>query len=222
MIVVVAAGTVGGRLAGELTTRGHTVRPDAGAAGAAAVVLGGGPEAWRRLVAEAVAAGVPHLLSAGSVGADLVPADPYATDLDRERAVMESGSGWTVLRSTHLHDDLWARLERWSGLPVMVAPGGTRFQPLDPAVVARILADAVETGPAGRLPDVGGPFAYEVADLARSYLAAAGKRRLVVPLNRPGIAGAALRAGAALCPNRDRTGETWNDFVRKKMHHPPG
>jgi uncharacterized protein YbjT (DUF2867 family) len=216
VIVAVPGGTVGARLAGELTNRGHTVQHGA-AAGADAVLLGGREEAWRRLFAEAVATGVPHLLSAGSVGADLVPADPYAGDFERERTVMESGRGWTVLRSTDLHDDLWSRLERRSSLPVVVVAAGTRLQPLDPAVVARMLADAVETGPAGRLPDVGGPFAYEVADLARSHLAATGKRRLVAPLNRPGIAGAALRAGAALCPHRDRTGTTWNDFVRRKM-----
>jgi uncharacterized protein YbjT (DUF2867 family) len=217
VIVAVPGGTLGDRLAAELSARGHAVRE--AAAGADAVVAIGGGEApsSRRLLAEALAAGVPHLLSAGLVGADLVPADPYAADLGREQQVMASGRGWSVLRTTHLHDEVWDWLGRRCRRPVVVVAAGTRLQPLDPAVVARMLADAVETGPAGRLPDVGGPFAYEVADLARSHLAATGKRRLVAPLNRPGIAGAALRAGAALCPHRDRTGTTWNDFVRRKM-----
>lgn len=217
MIVAVAGGTLGGRVAAELSARGHAVREAAAGADAVVATGGRGAPASRRLLEEAIAAGVPHLLSVGLVGADLVPADPYAADLGRERQVMTSGGGWTVLRTTHLHDEVWDWLERRCRWAVVVVPAGTRLQPIDPGVVARLVADAVEARPAGRLPDVGGPFAYEAGDLARSYLAAVGSRRPVLALNRPGIAGAALRAGAALCAHRDRTGETWNDLVRKKM-----
>jgi hypothetical protein len=83
--------------------------------------------------------------------------------------------------------------------------------------MARRLVDAVERGPGGRLPDIGGRFAYEMTDLTRSYLRAKGLRRPLVRRNRSGLVGAALRAGGNLTPNRDETGETWNDFVARQL-----
>jgi uncharacterized protein YbjT (DUF2867 family) len=99
-------------------------------------------------------------------------------------------------------------------MPWVAVPNDTRFQVLDPGLVANTLGQAVEEGPAGRLPDLGGPFAYEAADLARSYLAATGKKRVLVRPNYPGLVWAAFRAGGNLTPNRGG-GETWNEFVQR-------
>jgi hypothetical protein len=55
--------------------------------------------------------------------------------------------------------------------------------------------------PAGRVPDIGGPQAQAVPDLARVCGArATGTRRPVVPLLLPGKIFAAYRAGSALVP----------------------
>ena len=99
----------------------------------------------------------------------------------------------------------------------MVVPAGMRFQPIDPAAVAVRLVDLVEAGPAGRVPDVGGPHAYEAKALAGSYLAATGTRRWILPVNQPGIAGAAFRAGANLTPNKVTDATSWNEFVAARM-----
>ncbi len=99
----------------------------------------------------------------------------------------------------------------------MVVPNDTRFQPIAAGSVAERLVAVAESAPAGRMPDLGGPHAYEARDLARSFLTAEGIRRPVVRLNRPGITGAALRAGAGLTPNRDTGGPTWNDFVARRI-----
>jgi uncharacterized protein YbjT (DUF2867 family) len=125
-------------------------------------------------------------------------------------------AGFTILRATQFHDFAWTLLNGLSRPPVMVVPHDTRFQVIDPSAVARTLVDAAVAGPKGRLDDIGGPFAYDARDLARSVLAATGRKRPVFRFNLPGLAGAALRAGGNLTPNRDEKGETWNEFVKRK------
>ena len=82
--------------------------------------------------------------------------------------------------------------------------------------MAEALAQAAIEGQTGRLPDLGGPFAYEAAELARSVQKALRRRRVVITYNKPGLFGAALRAGANLTPNR-AGGETWNEFLARRM-----
>jgi len=166
------------------------------------------------LLSAARSAGVRHFVYPGIVGSDVVPLGYYQSKIAAENAIMSSGIQWTVLRTTQFHQFIWRVLEGISKLPIMLVPNDTRVQPLDPSVVAGRLARAVIEGPAGRLEDLGGPTAYEFRDLARSYLAASGRKRPLLRVNVPGIVGAALRAGGNLTPNRDTAGMTWNDFVR--------
>ena len=158
-----------------------------------------------------------HAVLASTVGCDLVPRRAERLALEAERALEGSATGWTVLRTTVFHDQVWQGIGRRARWPVVVVPRDTRWQVLDPDAAAARLVEAVESGPRGRLPDLGGAFAYEAGDLARSVLAARGLERRVVALNAAGIAGAAIRAGANTTPNRDAAGETWNDFVRRMM-----
>jgi uncharacterized protein YbjT (DUF2867 family) len=173
-------------------------------------------EGTRRLVEVASRSGSPHLLYPGIVGSDIIPLHYYGSKLAAEDLIIQSGLPWTILRATQFHQLVWMMIGRLARLPVLPVPNDTRFQVIDPAEVARRLVDSMESGPAGRLPDVGGPHAYEAADLARSYLGAAGKRRVVWAVNYPGIAWAAFRAGANLTPNR-AGGETWNQMVGRQI-----
>lgn len=176
----------------------------------------------RVLVETARRSNVRHIVYPGIVGADVVPLRYYRSKRAAEDAVATSGIGWTVLRSTQFHEFIWWLLSKSARMPVALVPAGTRAQPIDPAAVATRLADALEQGPSGRLPDIGGPHAYEVTQLAQSYLTAMGIDRRVVPLNLPGIVGASLRAGANLTPNRADEGRTWNDFVAERMEAQSG
>lgn len=174
-------------------------------------------EGTRVLVETARRAGSPHLVYPSIVGVDLAPLRYHRSKVAAEQTVTGSGLPWSILRATRFHHFVWKLMSRLSRPPVMVVPAGLRFQPIDPTVVASKLVDLVERGPAGRVPDLGGPRAYEAKALAGSYLAATGTRRWIVALNQPGIAGAALRAGANLTPNRVEEGMTWNDFVAERM-----
>lgn len=161
--------------------------------------------------------GNPHVVYPGIVGSDVISLGYYKSKIAAEEMIEASQCPHTILRATQFHTLIWTALSRMARLPLMVLPRDTRFQPIDHVAVARRLADAVESGPQGRMNDIGGPMAYEAKDLATSHRAATGHGRRVIQFNLPGIVGAAFRAGGNLTPNRTSDGRTWNDFVAERM-----
>jgi uncharacterized protein YbjT (DUF2867 family) len=157
----------------------------------------------RRLMEAAGRAGVGHVVGVGIVGAQalarLVPY--YRVKLDQEQILATSQVPWSWLRATQFHDFLADTIAGLGRLPVLPAPA-IRYQPVDRSEVAGALADAVEAGPAGRLPDFAGPEALLLADFARIWSAAQGRSRPTLTLPLPGSLGRRLREGA-LC-NLDR------------------
>jgi uncharacterized protein YbjT (DUF2867 family) len=85
-------------------------------------------------------------------------------------------------------------------------------------VAARLVA-AVNAGPAGRLPDLGGPEILAMAGLVRDYLRATGRRRVVTPIPVPGRFSASFRAGANLAP-ANRAGRTFAQFLAERAGAP--
>jgi uncharacterized protein YbjT (DUF2867 family) len=166
----------------------------------------------RRLLDAARAVGRPHVVDVSIVGVDRIPYAYYRAKAIAEEAVIASGLPWTVLRATQFHEFTAALVGHLTRLPVVPAPRGWRVQPVDVGEVAARLAAAVDEGPAGRLPDLGGPEVLSIADLARRHLAATDRRRPVVPLPVPGAFSAALRAGANLAPD-SRVGDTFAQFL---------
>ncbi len=177
-------------------------------------------EGTGRLLETARDAGRPHLVSVSIVGVDRIPVTYYRAKLAAEESVARSGLPWTVLRTTQFHgfvEDLLGRLVR---LPVVPVPRGWRLQPIDVEEVARRLADAVASGPAGRLPDLGGPEVVPVAELVRDRLRRTGRHRPVVEVPLPGALCAALRAGANLVPGNRSGGRTWREFLDGRSPSP--
>jgi uncharacterized protein YbjT (DUF2867 family) len=170
-------------------------------------------EGTERLLDAARDAGRPHVVCVSVVGIDRIPTAYYRAKVAAEASVERSGLPWTVLRATQFHGFVLHLLDRLTGLPVVPAPRGWRVQPIDVDEVARRLADAVASGPAGRLPDLGGPEVFPVVDLVRDRLRETRRRRPVLELPVPGAAGAALRAGANLVPGNRSGGRTWRDFL---------
>ncbi len=170
-------------------------------------------EGTGRLLEAARDAGRPHVVHVSIVGVDRIPTEYYRSKLAAEEAIERSGLPWTVLRTTQFHEFVLRLLDRLTGLPVVPVPRGWRVQPIDVDEVARRLADAVVAGPAGRLPDLGGPDVFPVVDLVRDRLRESPRRRPVLQLPLPGAFGAALRAGANLVPGNPSGGRTWPEFV---------
>jgi uncharacterized protein YbjT (DUF2867 family) len=189
-----------------------------------------GDEAKMRHLAQAAArAGTRHIVFISVVGADRVP---IVSGIDRamfgylgekaaaERVLAASGVPWTTLRATQFHDLVLLMAQQMAKMPVMPVPAGWRMQPIDAGEVADRLVEMALGTPAGRVPDMGGPRVYEMAELMRGYLTAAGKRRPLLPMPTPGKAAKAYRAGANLAPDRAVGRRTWEEFLAARLGSP--
>jgi uncharacterized protein YbjT (DUF2867 family) len=186
----------------------------------------GDDDATRNLVRAAARAGKPHLVYISVVGADRIPVVSsvdramfgyFAAKLAAERIVADSGLPWTTLRAAQFHDLVLTVAQTMTKLPVIPVPRGARFQPVDSGEVAARLVELALGTPAGLVPDMAGPRVYPVADLLRSYLRAAGKHRLMVPVGLPGKAARAVRGGANLAPEQAVGRRTWEDFLAERV-----
>jgi uncharacterized protein YbjT (DUF2867 family) len=177
----------------------------------------------RNLVRAAAGAGVRHLVNISVVGADRIPVvsgvdramfSYFASQLAVERAVAQSGLPWTNLRSTQFHDGfILFMVQAMAKLPVIPVPAGFRFQPVDAGEVAERLVELALGPPSGMVPEMAGPKVYEAVALLRGYLKAVGKRRLIAPVQFPGGAARAIRAGANLALDRAVGRRTWEEFL---------
>ena len=180
----------------------------------------------RNLVRAAAQAGAAHLVYISVVGADRVPMGSrvdramfgyFGSKLAAERIVADSGLPFTTLRATQFHDLVLTVAQQMAKLPLIPVPAGFSFQPIDTAEVAARLAELALDGPAGLVPDMGGPRTYLMADLLRGYLRATHRRRLIVPLWLPGEAARAFRAGANLAPGHAVGHRTWEEFLAERV-----
>ena len=180
----------------------------------------------RTLVQAASRARVAHLVNISVVGADRVPQASrtdrtmfgyFGSKLAAEQVIAGSGVPWTTLRATQFHDLILLVARQLAKLPVIPVPAGFRFQPVDAGEVADRLAALASGPPAGLVPDLAGPKVYGVAELVRSYLAAAGRHRPIVPLRLPGQAARAFRAGANIAPGHAAGQRTWEEFLAARV-----
>ncbi len=181
----------------------------------------------RHLVEAASRTGVRHMIYIPVVGAERIP---MAGALDRamfgyfgskvaaERIIAGSGLSWTTLRATQFHDLTFKTVEQMAKLPIIPVPSGFRFQPIDAREVSSRLVELALGAPAGLVPDLGWPRAYEMAELVRSYLRVTGRRqRPILGLRMPGKAAAAVREGATLTPDRAVGRRPWEDFLAARL-----
>jgi uncharacterized protein YbjT (DUF2867 family) len=167
-----------------------------------------------RLLAAAGRAGVRHVVYVSIAGVDRVPVGYYRHKLAAEAAVRAAGLPWTVVRGTQFHSFMDAFCRRLTAGPFGVAPAGFLCQPLDAGEFADALWRAVDAGPAGRVPDVGGPEVLTWDALLRAWLAALGRRPRVRALPGPGAAAAALRRGDGTAPGGAAGRVTWAAWLR--------
>jgi uncharacterized protein YbjT (DUF2867 family) len=173
----------------------------------------GDADATSRLVAAARRAGAPHLVYVSIVGIDRIPLPYYREKVRAEHVVEDSGLPATILRATQFHDllaTLFATTARAGVLPVLA---GTSFQPIAVDDVAARLVDLVAGPPRGRVTDLGGPEVRAMADLARAWRRATGRRRPVLPLRLPGAIARGFRSGAHLAPDHADGVGTFEQFL---------
>ncbi|MFF2353809.1 SDR family oxidoreductase [Kitasatospora sp. NPDC058115] len=203
-------------LAGDLMT-GEGV--DAAVAGAEVVLhLAGDAKhdeaTTRTLVAAARRAGVRHIVYISVIAADRVPLGYFRAKHAAEQAVAGSGVPFTTLRAAQFHDLALKTAAAMAKLPVVPAVNGIRWEPVDARDVAERLVELALEAPAGLVTDLAGPAVRTLGDLTRDYLAAAGKRRPMLPLRAPGAVGRCYREGVNLAgPGADRGARSWEAFL---------
>ncbi len=170
----------------------------------------------KRLLDAAEAAGVRHYIAMSIVGIDRVPGGYYAIKLAEEAVVEGAKIGWSLLRATQFHDLVDAMFARSSRFGVVLAPRRVHLQPIDVREVAAALIDAAEAGPKGRLPEIGGPEVVSMRDLARQWLDATKRSRLVMPAPVPGQLGKSLRAGALCTPDHAIGKKTFAEWLAER------
>lgn len=173
--------------------------------------------AGERLGAAAARVRVGHRVVLSIVGINLVSIGYYRAKLLQESVVLASPVPATVLRSTQFHEFPsqilpLVRRGRLAVVPRMLT------QTVSSGEVATALIDAVEAGPAGRVTDMGGPEAAQLADLVRRVLVARGQQVLILEVPWPGAAGEAMAAGGLLLPGEGRRGRiTFEEWLSTQV-----
>jgi uncharacterized protein YbjT (DUF2867 family) len=172
----------------------------------------------RRLAEAASRAGAAHHILVSIVGIDDVPVAYYKAKREQEAAldaVAGSGLARTVLRATQFHPLLnWAFSA--AGRAGVLPSGRVALQPVDPAEVARLLADLIERGPGDGRIEFAGPEILTLSQLARQWAAWRNTRRLLVPLPPLGHTVRALRSGALTSSTAPRGELTFTDWLRRR------
>lgn len=171
--------------------------------------------AARHLATAAEAAGVRHLVLISVIGADGMPIGYFRAKAMAERAIAGSGIPWTILRAAQLHDFVLPVAKGLAGMPIVPAPRGLRFEPVDAGEVAARLADLALGAPVGRAPDLAGPEVLDVPHLVNAYRLAEGRRpRRMLGVRLPGAVGRAYREGRNLAASdADRGARTWGEYL---------
>ena len=162
--------------------------------------------ATTNLLAQGVAAGVRHHVCLSIVGNDRVDLGYYQGKQAQERLVLDAAVPYSVLRATQFFEFAGQLLDRMPG-PVAVLPR-MRMQPVAAVDVAASLVALALGDPVGRAPDLAGPAAMGLDELARATLAARGSRRRAVSVRVPGRLGAQWADGALLPAEPCTTGTT--------------
>ena len=157
----------------------------------------------RNLIGAMQTSGVRRLVHLGALGVVDREELHYAKSKARaERAVMESGLDWTVLKPSLLFGpgdgffNIVAGLVRLSpGIVPVPGDGKSRFQPLhvgDLALCLRLSLERPET--VGHAFELGGPRTWTYREITAEVCRGMGRRRAIIPMPVPLIK---LVAGAA-------------------------
>lgn len=159
-------------------------------------------EGTERLLRAGADAGVRHHIGVSIVGCDKVPMAYYKVKVEQEEAIAAGEVPWSILRATQFHSLLGWAFEQ-AGRLRLRPTGKAPLQPVDAAVAAARLAEAVHAEPVGRLPEVAGPQVLTMSELAAAWRRVRGQRALPVRIPavgrilRPVREGALCNTGAA-------------------------
>ena len=129
-----------------------------------------------RLLDQAAAAGVGHILYISIVGIDR-PRVPYLRrKLEAEYLIRQGPIPWSIARATPFHWLLDRMLGKMARLPIVPLPD-LQMEPVDTSDFADYVVESVGNGPAGRLDDFGGPEVLTFSEAVRPVAPDPGRLR---------------------------------------------
>jgi uncharacterized protein YbjT (DUF2867 family) len=164
----------------------------------------------RALLSAEIEARVPHHVALSIVGIDAIDAGYYAGKLEQERLIARGPVPWSLLRATQFHEFAEQIVRTASFGPLVLAPAAL-LRPVAAREVASRLVDVAVAPPAGRVPDLRGPRAEDLARMVRRMLAADHDRRLVLRTPLPGAFWAGMRSGSLRGTDAARSGRVTFD-----------
>lgn len=171
-------------------------------------------EGTARLLDEAAAAGVSHILYVSIVGIDK-PRIPYLRrKLEAENLVRSSAIPWSIARATQFHwlqDRLLGRMAR---LPVVPLPANLQMEPVDTTDFADYLVQCVRNGPGGRVADFGGPEVLTFGEAVDQWRQLRAQRLRTLPFPLPRSVRDRAAATLLTRPGSRRGIVTWTDWLR--------
>jgi uncharacterized protein YbjT (DUF2867 family) len=173
-------------------------------------------EGTARLLKTAQRAGVNHFFYISIVGVDRIPFSYYRYKMATERVITQANIPWSILRATQFHSLLDMFMHGLAKLPIMFVPTDFQIQLIDSGEVADEMVKVVAHGPAGRLPDLGGPQVQQWGELVRPWLACQPFSRRVWHLPILGRVGAGFRAGYNTVPERPFGTITWANWLEQR------
>lgn len=166
-----------------------------------------------RNVAAAANARGAHFVYPSKVGVEEHRKAFYDAKWDAELLVEDSGNHWSIVRLTQFHDFI----EEILSAPVFFKVPGLAFQPVDVGEVAARIAQIVETGPSGRVPDFGGPELLGIETLAERREQITGRRSRLVHIPRIGGAMRDFAEGLHLSPAHRDGRITWDQWLERSV-----
>jgi uncharacterized protein YbjT (DUF2867 family) len=168
------------------------------------------------LLRHAREAGVAHFVYISIVGIEQIEFSYYRSKLAAEQAIENSGVPWTILRAVQFHAFIDLILQQSFRFPVALVPRKWQFQSIDEGEAAQQLIAAMQGGPSGHLPEIGGPEILRLGDMARTWKAARGIRKPMVNMPfRIGPAKSVIK-GLNLVPDNRVGNITWEEWLAKR------
>ncbi len=170
----------------------------------------------RHLVEACRVAGIKHLVYVSIVGVDEIPLAYYRCKLQAEQMVAQSGVPFSILRATQFHTLVDGLLSRAARFPlVMPLPTDFQVNSVAPAEVAARLVRSLGEGPAGRLPDFGGPEVMTLGQAAEQWRQIRRRPKRVLHLRIPGRIASGFRAGKNVVRSGEQGTLPWLEWLRQ-------
>jgi uncharacterized protein YbjT (DUF2867 family) len=173
-------------------------------------------EGTKRLLQKAKDNGAAHFVYISIVGIEKVPYVYYRYKLEAEQEIIRSGIPYTILRATQFHEFIDFIFQMLLKFPVAFVPKHIKVQPVHAKAVAQMLFDIGQAQPLNKTLNIGGREVLEAGDMAKSWLSAQHKTKLLLPLPLIGKAGNALNNGGLTCTEQAYQSITWNEWLQKK------